>query len=58
MTKIELFPISLGFGGESWQVGLPRPGFGLGILERYQKMSAPYGTQIVIREDGIGEVKL
>ena len=58
VTKIELFPISLGSGGESWQAGLPRPGFGLGILERYQKMSAPYGTEIVIREDGIGEVKL
>ena len=58
VTKIELFPISLGFGREVWQMGLPRPGFDLGILERYQKMSAPYGTQIVIREDGIGEVKL
>ena len=58
VTKIELFPISLGYGMEAWQVGLPRPGFGQGILERLQEMSAPYGTDIVIREDGIGEVKL
>ena len=58
VTKIELFPVSLGFGGENWQMGLPRPGFGQGVLERLQAMSAPYGTEIVIREDGIGEVRL
>ena len=58
VKKIELFPLSLASGDESWQVGLPKPGFGLGILERLREMSAPYGTDIAIREDGIGEVKL
>ena len=58
VTKIELFPLSLVNGEEPWQAGLPKPGFGLGILERLQKMSAPYGTEIRIREDGIGEVQL
>ena len=58
VKKIELFPLSLASGDESWQVGLPKPGFGLGILERLREMSAPYGTGISIREDGIGEVKL
>lgn len=58
VTKIELFPLSLVNGDEPWQAGLPKPGFGLGILERLQKMSAPYGTEIRIREDGIGEVQL
>jgi poly-gamma-glutamate synthesis protein (capsule biosynthesis protein) len=58
VTKIELFPISLASGDEPWQGGLPKPGPGQGILERLQEMSAPYGTEILIREDGIGEVKL
>ena len=58
VTKIELMPISLGAGKEIWQMGIPRPGFGQGILERLQTMSAPYGTKIRIREDGIGVVEL
>ena len=58
VTKIELFPISLGAELETWQMGLPRPGFGRGILERLQVMSEPYGTKITIREDGIGVVEL
>ena len=58
VKKIELFPLSLASGDESWQAGLPKPGFGLGILERLREMSAPYGTDITIREDGLGEVKL
>lgn len=58
VVKIELFPVCLGPGTEAWQDGLPKPGLGRGILERLQEMSAPYGTEIVIRENGIGEVKL
>jgi poly-gamma-glutamate synthesis protein (capsule biosynthesis protein) len=58
VTKIELMPIDMGVGLEYWQMGLPRPGFNRGILERLAKMSEPYGTQITIREDGIGEIKL
>ena len=50
-------PISLGFGLERWRTGYPEPGFGLGILERLQKMSAPYGTRITIDEEGYGHVE-
>lgn len=55
VTKIELMPIDLGLGMAFWQMGLPRPG-GKEILERLAKMSAPYGTEITVREDGIGEI--
>ena len=58
VTKIELMPIDMGLGLEFWQMGLPRPGFGKGILERLAAMSEPYGTKITIRDDGIGEIEL
>ncbi len=58
VTRIELLPISLGFEMEYWQRGLPRPGKDLNILQRLSEMSEPYGTEIRIREDGIGEVVL
>ncbi|MBQ3579074.1 MAG: CapA family protein, partial [Firmicutes bacterium] len=58
VTKIELMPISLGFEKEYWQMGLPEPGPDLNILERLKKLSEPFGTKIVIRSDGIGEVIL
>ena len=58
VKKIELMPIDMGVGLEYWQMGLPRPGFGMGILERLAAMSEPYGTKITIREDGIGEIEL
>ena len=58
VTKIELMPIDMGVGLEYWQIGLPRPGFGMGILERLAAMSEPYGTKITVREDGIGVIEL
>lgn len=58
VTKIELMPIDMGVGLEFWQMGLPRPGFDMGILERLAAMSEPYGTKITIRDDGIGEIEL
>ena len=58
VTKIELMPIDMGVGLEYWQMGLPRPGFGKGILERLAAMSEPYGTKITIQENGIGVIKL
>ena len=39
-------------------MGLPGPGFGRGILERLNALSVPYGTEIRIRKDGIGEIVL
>ncbi|MBO7295936.1 MAG: CapA family protein [Clostridia bacterium] len=58
VTKIELMPIDMGVNLEYWQMGLPRPGFGMGILERLAEMSRPYGTKISIHEDGIGVIEL
>lgn len=58
VKKIELYPVSLGAELEYWQMGLPRPGFGRGILERLNALSVPYGTEIRIRKDGIGEIVL
>ena len=58
VTEITLMPISLGFGLERWRTGYPEPGFGLGILERLQEMSRPYGTFIRIDEEGYGHVAL
>ncbi len=58
VTEITLMPISLGFGLERWRTGYPEPGFGLGILERLQTMSAQYGTQVLIDGEGYGHVVL
>ena len=58
LTKVELLPISLGFTESRCRKGLPRVGFGQGILERLAEMSKPYGTQIEIGEDGIGRIRL
>lgn len=58
LTKVELLPISLGFTESRCRKGLPRVGFGQGILERLAEMSKPYGTQIDIGEDGIGRIRL
>ncbi len=58
VTRIELMPIDMGTDLELWQKGLPRPGFGKGILERLAAMSKPYGTNITIQEDGIGVIEL
>ena len=58
VTEITLMPISLGFELERWRTGYPEPGFGMGILERLQKMSEPYGTEITIDQDGYGHVVL
>ena len=57
VKKIELMPIDIGVGLEYWQMGLPRPGFGMGILERLSDMSEPYGTKITIQENGIGVIE-
>ena len=58
LTKIELMPVELGYGTHRSTGGLPRPCYDKGILERLQKMSKAYGTEIEIGENGIGTVKL
>lgn len=58
LTHLELMPIELGFGEPRYRLGNPKFRTDRGIIERYAQMSAPYGTQITVNEDGIGIVKL
>jgi poly-gamma-glutamate synthesis protein (capsule biosynthesis protein) len=58
LTRLELMPIELGFGEPRYRLGNPRFCADRGILERFAQMSAPYGTEITVNEDGIGVVKL
>lgn len=60
VTRIELFPITLGFGEPIYRRGVPLLARGRQaeeILEHLAELSAPYGTRIEIR-DGVGEVML
>lgn len=58
LTRLELLPIELGFGEPRYRLGNPKVRTDRGIIERYAEMSAPYGTEIEIDENGIGIVKL
>ena len=58
LTHLELFPIELGFGEPRYRLGNPRFCADKGIIERLAEMSAPYGTEISVGENGIGIVKL
>lgn len=58
VVKIDLMPLSLGFGMERWRTGYPEPGFDCTVMERLQAMSRPYGTEIEIDAEGYGHVVL
>lgn len=58
LKRLELLPIELGFGEPRYRLGNPKVRTDRGIIERYAEMSAPYGTEIEIDENGIGIVKL
>lgn len=58
LTHLELLPIELGFDEPRYRLGNPRVRKDCGIIERYAKMSEPYGTKIRINADGIGIVDL
>ena len=58
LTRLELLPIELGFGEPRYRLGNPRVRFDKGIIERLAEMSAPYGTEITVNENGIGVVKV
>ena len=58
LTHLELCPIELGFGQPRYWMGTPTIRTDKGILERYARMSKPFGTEITINEDGIGIVKI
>jgi len=58
LTHLELMPIELGFGEPRYRLGNPRFCSDRGIIERFAAISAPYGTQIHVNEQGIGVVVL
>ncbi len=58
LTSLELMPIELRFDEPIWRNGNPRFSQKHGIIERYAEMSAPYGTEIKINENGFGIVTL
>lgn len=58
LTKVLLMPIEENFDLPRPQQGFPRKKTDGGILERFCNMSKPFGVDIVIREDGLGEVVL
>ena len=58
LTHLELLPIELGFDEPRYRKGNPRICTDRGILERYAKMSEPYGTKMKINSDGIAVVEL
>ena len=58
MTRLELMPIQLGIGMPRYRIGDPEFSPDRGIIQRLAEMSAPYGTEITVNEDGIGIVKL
>jgi hypothetical protein len=60
LSELRLYPIDLGYGRAPTQSGTPRlaePDKSRRILERLQKISAPYGTRIKI-EGNAGVVRL
>jgi poly-gamma-glutamate synthesis protein (capsule biosynthesis protein) len=58
LTHLELLPIELGFDEPRYRKGTPSICTDRGIIERYAKMSEPYGTKIKINPNGIGVVDL
>lgn len=58
LTQLELMPIELGFDEPRYRMGNPRLSTDHGIIERLQKLSAPYGTKIKVDERGFGVVEL
>ncbi len=61
VRRITLYPIELGHGGRDALRGIPSlasPEKGMEILQRLKRLSAPYGTSIVIDEKaGVGTIE-
>ena len=49
LKSLEIMPIELGLGMSPSKIGLPRLAKDNSVLERYAKMSAPYGTKFEIK---------
>ena len=60
LKEIRIFPVDLGYGKPRWQQGRPVLAEGdvaQEILERYQRLSKPFGTRVKIKDD-MGIVRL
>jgi len=57
LTKLELFPIDLGFNESVYQRGWPRLTQDISVLENLRELSTAFDAEIVI-EDGVGKVLL
>ena len=57
LKDVSFLPIDMGFGDES-RKGCPAPDFKDGIIERLAQLSKPYGTEIIVGDDGLGHVRL
>lgn len=57
LKDVSFLPIDMGFGIEK-RKGCPAPAFNLGIIERLAQLSKPFGTEIVVGDDGLGHVCL
>ncbi len=58
-SEVRLHPVDLGYGEPLTRSGVPRlasPAMGRAILERLQRISRPFGTEIAI-EDGVGVIR-
>jgi poly-gamma-glutamate synthesis protein (capsule biosynthesis protein) len=60
LKEIRIYPVDVGYGKPRWQQGRPMLAEGevaQEILERYQRLSKPFGTQVQI-DGNVGYVRL
>ena len=57
LKDVSFLPIDMGFGKKERR-GCPAPAFGSGIIERLAELSKPFGTTIIVGNDGLGHVVL
>ena len=60
LKEIRIYPVDLGYGKPRWQAGRPLLAEGevaQEILERYQRLSKPFGTRVQIKGD-VGVIRL
>lgn len=58
LTKLELYPIEMGFDEPRYRTGNPRFSKDHGIIQRLAAMSEEYGTVITVDDRGFGIVKV
>lgn len=53
LTKLTLMPVEMNMDGNKSAVGLPRRSYNPEIAEYLKKMCEPYGTRIILEENGL-----